>query len=162
MIRRWTGRALPWFVALVLASLASFVVSTAAVLRYDTGYDKLLRDLLGAYVPLQIENALPFLYLALTALVVALATWRLGVRGALIALAGFVIVGPFLFFNLSPLSSAPPGRSDPYGMRELTSYAGIFFGTLAFLIVSPITLAVRWTWRRYRRAGSPDPPAADS
>jgi hypothetical protein len=43
--------------------------------------------------PAQVEDGLRVLAIVLAPLVYAVATWRLGVRGALIALVGFVIVG---------------------------------------------------------------------
>ena len=152
MTGRWTGRWRAWLVALALSSLAGFVEINAAVFHFDTGLDGLVGGPLAG-VPAPFDDGLVLLTFVLPPLVFALATWRLGLRGALVALVGFVIVGEYLFFALSPLST------DSTGVRDLVTYSAIVIGIPVFLIVAPITLAIRWTWRRFRPAGSPDPPA---
>jgi hypothetical protein len=85
----------------------------------------------------------------LAPVVYAVATWRLGVVGALIALMGYEVFGPFLAY-ISPLSDEPSVRlvcCD--GVRSFLFVGSWVFGIGWFLIVPPITLVARWVWRRW-------------
>ena len=82
--------------------------------------------------------------------VFAVATWRLGIVGALVALVGYGIIGTWLAV-MSPLREEPSVRlvcCD--GTRSLEFFGAVMIGIACCLIVTPITLVVRWIWRHYR------------
>ncbi len=146
------GRLRPWLVALALSSLAGFVSANGAVLGYDASVG---HGPLASVGHSLVDLTLRFLPVLLGVLVYAIATWQLGIRGALVTFAGFVVVGPFLFFTLSPWSSEPPERlvcCD--GVRSLNTLSTSIFGTLGVLIVPPITLLLRKVWRHSRAQAS--------
>jgi hypothetical protein len=133
--------------ALALASLAAFVTGAGLVLIYDAeafGYGP-LAGYRGSST-----DALRLALLVLGPVLFALATWRLGVVGALVALVGYVIIGPWLAV-MSPLHDEPSVRlvcCD--GVRSLQFIGAAIIGIGACLIVTPITLVVRWIWRHSR------------
>jgi hypothetical protein len=150
----------PGLVTLAVAALAGFVSSNASVLAYDAdlGHGPL------AAVDWPFEDRLSWTPAVLAPVVFAAATWRLGFRGALIALAGFAIGGPVLFALLSPWSSEPADRlvcCD--GVRSLQALSSVIAGVSVLLIVPATTLAVRSMWRRFRPLGVPEQgPAIES
>ena len=131
--------------ALGLASLAGFVTAAGFVLIYDADLAQLVaghRD--------SSTGAPKLALLVLGPVVFALVTWRLGVVGALVALVGYGIIGPWLAAT-SPLHDEPSVRlvcCD--GTRSLQFLAAAIIGIGCCLVVAPITLVVRWIWRHYR------------
>jgi hypothetical protein len=140
--------------ALALASLAGFITVAGLVLVYDAnayGYGLLARYDRSS------TDALSLALVVLGPVVFAFATWWRGIVGALVALAGFAIIGPWLA-TMTPLSDEPSVRlvcCD--GVRSLQLWSALIFGIAGFLIVMPITFVVRWAWRRVRAAGRASP-----
>ena len=123
------------------------------VLAYDAakGHGPLAR----ADWPL--ANQLSWAPAVLAVIVFAVATWQLGIRGALLALVGFAIGGPILFNLLSPWSAEPQEAlvcCD--GVRPLQAFSSSIAGVSVFLLVPVATLAVRRVWRRSRPAAMPE------
>lgn len=147
-------------VTLAVSALVGFLGSNASVLAYDadTGHGPLAR------IDSPLLDNLSWAPAVLAVIVFAVATWRLGFRGALIALVGFAIGGPILFNLLSPWSSEPPELlvcCD--GVRSLQAYSSAIAGFSVFLVVPAATLAIRRMWRRYRPAAIPESmPPPDS
>jgi hypothetical protein len=138
---------------LILSAAAGFLSSNASVLAYDAdkGYGPLAR------VDWPVVDELSWAPAVLAVIAFVLATWQLGFRGALIALAGFAIGGPILFNLLSPWSSEPPERlvcCD--GVRSLQAFSSAIAGFSVFLVVPAATLAVRRIWRRSHPADIPE------
>jgi hypothetical protein len=133
--------------ALALASLAGFVTVAGLVLIYDADA--------YAYGPLagyrgSSTDALRLALLVIGPVVFSLATWRLGIVGTLVALVGYGIIGPWLA-AISPLHDEPSVRlvcCD--GVRNFQFIGAAIFGIGCGLIVAPLTLLVRWIWRRFR------------
>ncbi len=134
-------------VVLALASLAGFSLVADLFLTYDAnGYGS------GALAGFSRASTglLTQALLVLGLLVFVLATGRLGGRGALVALLGFAIIGPWLA-GASPLHDEPSVRTVCCdGVRSFQPFAGTLVGIGCFVIVVPITLVVRWISRHRR------------
>ena len=140
-------------VTLTVSALAGFVSSNAAVLAYDAR--KSHGPLAGVDWPG--VSQLSWAPAVLAVIVLAVATWQVGFRGALIALAGFAIGGPILFNLLSPWGSvSAEGLMCWDGARPLQAFSSSIAGFSAFLVIPAATLAIRRMWRRSRPADTPE------
>jgi hypothetical protein len=82
----------------------------------------------------------------------AVATWRLGLSGALAAGLGTLVLGPLLW-GLTPSSSVDSSARLGY-YDEGRGWIGLGLSLVlvsSFVIVIPITLIVRLIWRQSRR-----------
>jgi hypothetical protein len=138
-----TGRAKRVAAAGLLASIAGFVTVAGTVLMYDAALAKSAAGYLG---PSTDTRGLALLVLGPA--VFAVATWRLGVVGALVALMGYGIIGPWLA-AMSPLGNET-SVPECCGVRSLQFASAALIGIGCCLIVTPITLVVRRIWRHYR------------
>jgi len=138
-------------VPLLWTSAAGFVAWAGALLLYDAA---------GNMGPLAAVGGWPFIgllylffILVLAPVTYAVATWRLGVRGALIAFAGVELIGPTLW-SLSPWSTVDQEARFGYydETRGWVGFGLLLFGFGWFLIVPPITYLARAAWRRWERS----------
>ena len=147
LAKRATAAAPGLLVTLAVASLAGFVTIGGLLLIFDA--EVYNYGPLAAYGGSSID-VLRWALLGLGPVVFALATWRLGLVGALVSLAGYVLIGTLLAW-MSPLRDEPSVRlvcCD--GVRTLTFFSVPIIGICECLIVSPITLIVRRIWRKSR------------
>jgi hypothetical protein len=148
-VGRWMASLRRWLVALALTSLAGYLCWAGTFLLYDA------RGGLGLLAPVGGWPILPwasfFFVFVLSPLTYAVATWRLSIRGAIVAFLGVGIVAPVLW-AISPWSSVD--SQARYGYYD-EGRGWIGFGLLLYnviwpLIVVPTTFMVRWGWRRLR------------
>lgn len=144
----WAATAAPGFlVTLALASLAGFVAIAGTLLVYDAR---------GGIGPLGWVNdsILPMISrvcFIVAPVTYAVATWRLGVLGAVAAFLGVMFFGPLLW-SMSPWDSVDSSARYGYydegrGWVALFRYLESF---VSFVIVVPATFVVRWIWRSFR------------
>jgi hypothetical protein len=137
-------------VPLAIASIGGFVIWAGTMLVYDAN---------GGQGPLAAIGGWPIARFAsifcgyvLGPLIYAVATWRLGLRGAFIALAGVVFLGPALFVNSPWQTVNAEARYGYYDEGRGWIELGLaMFGVGWFLVVPAITLVARMVWRRIRR-----------
>ncbi|HEV8699165.1 MAG TPA: hypothetical protein VGQ89_15835 [Candidatus Limnocylindrales bacterium] len=147
----WVASVAPGFLAaFALASISGFVAIAGTFLSYDAR---------GGIGPLAaVDDSKLILISRVCSYVVApvtfaIATWRIGLLGALAAALGFVFLGPLLW-GMSPWSSVDSSARLGYydegrGWIGLGLFLIVF---LSFVIVVPITFVVRQIWRRSRHA----------
>ena len=148
------ARASAPIVILAVSALMGFLGSNASVLAYDAemGYGPL------AHADWPFVDRLSWAPALLGLLVLAAATWRLGVRGALIALSGFAIGGPLSFGILSPWSAEPPERLGCCdAVRPMQALSSAIAAVSLFLVVPAATLAIRRISRRFHPVETLEP-----
>jgi hypothetical protein len=146
----WVAAVAPGFlVALAVASLSGFVVVAGTFLVYDAR---------GGLGPLAGVNDSILLFISrasswfVAPVAYAVATWRLGLSGALAAGLGTLVLGPLLW-GLTPSSSVDSSARLGY-YDEGRGWIGLGLSLVlvsSFVIVIPITLIVRLIWRQSRR-----------
>ena len=146
----WVAAVAPGFlVALAVASLSGLVVVAGTFLVYDA------RGGLGPLVG--VNDSIMVLISRASSWVVApvtyaVATWRLGLSGALAAGLGILVLGPLLW-GLTPWSSVDSSARLGY-YDEGRGWIALGLSLIlisSFAIVVPITLVVRLIWRQSRR-----------
>jgi hypothetical protein len=136
-------------VVLAGASLGGFAFLAGSVLSYDARVYSV--GPLAGYSRLPLEN-LWLVPLVLGPVIFSVATWRFGVVGALVAFAGYAIVGTLLA-EMSPLGNEPSVRAVCCdGVRSFMFIGAAVVGIGLLFVVMPITLVARWAWRRFRPA----------
>ncbi len=153
--RRMTrARASAPIVILAVSTVMGFLGSNASVLAYDAdmGYGPL------AHADLPFVDRSSWAPAILGLLVLAAATWRLGFRGAMIAMFGFGIGGPISFGILSPWSAEPPERLGCCdAVRPMQALSSAIAAVSLFLVVPAATLAIRRIWRRFHPVATLEP-----
>jgi hypothetical protein len=135
-------------VVLALASLAGFAQLAATVLGYDAMRPRASGPLVG--FSRSVLDALPLAPVALGLAIFTGATVRLGSLGALVAFAGYAIIGT-VFAVMSPFADEPSVNlvcCDGVRSFMFIGAAGVGIGLLVF--VTPIALLLR---RLARRSG---------
>jgi hypothetical protein len=146
-------------VPLAFASVGGFVIWAGTVLLYDANGGQGPLAAIGGW-PITRFASIFFVYV-LGPPIYAVATWRLGIRGAVIALAGVGFVGPFLFVNSPWQSVNAEARYGYYDEgRGWIEFGLAIFGVGWFLVVPAITLVARMGWRRIRRPLAAHDPIA--
>lgn len=139
-------------VVLAVAALAGFVLVAQIVFSHNATVYGVgpLAGLSGSQI-----DVLEWYQVILGCAIFAAATWRFGVVGALVAFAGYAIVGPLLA-DMSPLSDEPSVlsvRTECCDALRGWADGGAALGGVFFLfLVTPITLVARWMWRLLRPA----------
>ena len=151
----WTRTALAAgrrsLVPLAVASVGGFVIWAGTMLVYDANGGQGPLAAIGGWPIARLVSI--FCGYVLGPLIYAVATWRLGLRGAVIALAGVGFLGPALFVNSPWQSVNSEARYGYYDEGRGWIALGLaIVGVGWFIIVPAITLVVRMIWRRIRPA----------